>query len=242
MMDSYKTAILRILLKRQENPIEISTLINGFPTCFKEEVSSSVLFLHSIGYVSIYHSPTGNKYVSLNLKMKLNVLRIINPELDMSSQNLNLDVTCNSNNLNKGRGEVISDNKHISIFPSVRRTIIGVILLVSAVSTWALLTSYNHPGGADPFYNKINDVQAPTVSQPIDYLSPQKSSGLVLISNYVGWPSDIAIIQVEYPVSITNSMHYHDPHHNLVVEQIDSKVVGDPIIKIISEDLHRFRV
>ena len=148
-MDSYKTAILRILIKRQKNPIEISSLVDGFPSHFKNEVTSSIFYLHSLGYVSIYHSPTGNKYVSLNLQMKRDILRIVNPELDASNQNMRLDVANNSNNTINDIEKAVPEKKCTSILPSARRSIIGAILLISAVSTWALLTAYINPGGAD---------------------------------------------------------------------------------------------
>lgn len=242
-MDSYKTAILRILLKRHRNPIEISNLVDGFPSHFKNEVMSSVLYLHTIGYVSIYHSPTGNKYVSLNLKMKREVLHIVNPELDVSNQNMHLDFTNNSSNTNNDIEEVVPENKCTNILPSVRRSIIGAILLISAVSMLTLLTAYIHPGGADSLSNKINDMQSPIESRPIDYSLPQKSSDLVLVSNYIIEPPyNFAIIQAEYPISVSTSMHHHNLYLSLIIEHIDSRMDGNSIIKIISDNSHRYRI
>ena len=242
-MDSYKTAILRILVKRHKNPIEISNLVDGFPSHFKNEVTSSVLYLHTLGYVSIYHSPTGNKYVSLNLQMKREVLRIVNPELDISNQNMHLDVTNNSSNTNNDIEEAVPEKKCTSILPSARRSIIGAILLVSAVSTWALLTAYINPGGADYLSNKINDMQSSSVSRPIDYSVPQKSSNLMLVSNYlIEPPYNFAIIQAEYPISLSTSIHHYYPYLSVIIEQIDSRMDGNSTIKIISENSHRYRV
>jgi len=239
-MDSYKTAILRILIKRQKNPIEITSLVDGFPSHFKNEVTSSIFYLHSLGYVSIYHSPAGNKYISLNLEMKRDTLRLVNPELDASYQNMRLDY--NSNNTIDGIEKAVSEKKSTSILPSVRRSIIGAFLLIAAVSTWAVLTAYNHPGGADFLSNKISDMQGPSVSRPVDYSLPQKGSDLVLVSNYIIEPPyNFAIIQTEFPISASTSMHHHNSYLRLIVEQIDSRIDVNSVIKI-RENLHRYRV
>jgi len=241
-MDSYKTAILRILIKRQKNPIEITSLVDGFPSHFKNEVTSSIFYLHSLGYVSIYHSPTGNKYISLNLEMKRDTLRLVNPDLDASYQNMRLDFNYNSNNTIDGIEKAVTEKKCISILPSVRRSIIGAFLLIAAVSTWALLTVYNHPGGADFPSNKISDMQGPSVSRPVDYSLPQKGSDLVLVSNYIIEPPyNFAIIQTEFPISASTSMHHHNSYLRLIVEQIDSRIDVNSIIKI-RENSHRYRV
>jgi hypothetical protein len=241
-MDSYKTAILRILIKRQKNPIEITSLVDGFPSHFKNEVTSSIFYLHSLGYVSIYHSPTGNKYISLNLEMKRDTLRLVNPDLDASYQNMRLDLNYNSNNTIDGIEKAVTEKKCTSILPSVRRSIIGAFLLIAAVSTWALLTAYNHPGGADFLSNKISDMQGPSVSRPVDYSLPQKGSDLVLVSNYIIEPPyNFAIIQTEFPISASTSMHHHNSYLRLIVEQIDSRIDVNSIIKI-TENSHRYRV
>jgi hypothetical protein len=243
MMDSYVTAILRILVKRQENPIEISNLIDGFPNYFKAEVSSAVFHLRTLGYISIYHSPTGNKYVYLNLERRREVLRLINPELDASNQHPYCDNTCNSKNINKVENYSVSvSEKKSSMVPSVRRSIIAGILVLSAVSTWALLTTNNHIGVIDPFHNKINQIQRPSVSNSIDYSTPQ-SARTMLISNILDLPStDFTIIQAGYPIYIMNPTHYGSPDHILIIEQIDSMVIGGSIKKITSDDSHKYKI
>lgn len=240
-MDSYKTAVLRILVKRQENPIEISNLINGFPNYFKDEVSSAVFHLHTLGYVSIYDSPAGNKYVYLNSQMKREVLRLINPEFDSLNQRPYCNTTWNSKEPNKIENDSVSEKKS-AIVPSVRRSVITGILLLSAVSIWALLTAYNHIGVIDPSYNKINEIQSPSMSKAADYSAPQNPH-IMLISNIIDWPSyDFTIIQAGYPIYIMNPMHYDSPHHILIIEQIDSTVIGNSIKKITSDDSHRYKI
>ena len=95
------------------------------------------------------------------------------------------------------------------------------------MSTWALLTAYNHPGGADFLSNKISDMQGPSVSRLVDYSLPQKNSDLVLVSNYVIEPPyNFAIIQTEFPISASTLMHQHNPYLRLIVEQMIPELMG----------------
>ena len=242
-MDSYKTAILRILVKRYRNPIEVSSLINGFPNHFKDDVSASLLYLHRLGYVSIYHSPTGNKYVSLNVQMKREILHIVNPEISVPYQNMLLDVTNNLNNTHREAKEAIPKRERISSILSVRQSIIGAILLISAVSMWSLLIPYNHTGNSDALYNKINDLHGLGMNMPIDHLVAERNFDYMLVSDYlIGPPYNFAIIQAEYPAHISTLMHHYNSHLNVIIEQIDSRMYMNSIIKIISDDSHKYRV
>jgi hypothetical protein len=169
------------------------------------------------------------------------VLRLINPEVDASNKHPYLDTACDSKNINKVENYSVFEKKS-AIVPSVRRSIIAGILVLSAVSTWALLTTNNHIGVIDPFHNKINEVQRPSVSNSIDYPTPQ-SPRTMLISNIMDWPSnDFTIIQAGYPIYIMNPTHYNSPHHILIIEQIDSMTIGNSIKKIASEDSHKYKI
>jgi hypothetical protein len=85
-------------------------------------------------------------------------------------------------------------------------------------------------------------MQGPSVSRPVDYLMPQKGSDLVLVSNYIiDPPYNFAIIQTEFPISASTSMHHHNSYLRLIVEQIDSRIDVNSIIKI-RENSHRYRV
>jgi hypothetical protein len=241
MMDSYKTAILRILVKRQENPIEISNLISGFPNYFKDEVSSAVFHLQTLGYVSIYHSPEGNNYVYLNMRMRREVLSLIGAEIDARNQHPHCDTSSNSKVTAKVQTKSVSEKKSVLV-PSVRGSIIACILLLSAVSTWTLLTAFNHIGALDPSYNKINEIQRPSVSKSVDYSMPQ-SHHIMLISNIMDGPSyDFTIIQADYPIYIINPIQHDIQHQILVIGQVDSTGIGNTVKKITSNDSHRYKI
>jgi hypothetical protein len=85
-MDLYKTAILRILFKRQQNTIKLSDLVDGFPDEGKKRVLSSILDLQLLGYITIYDSQSNDKHILLNKFMKKDVLHLIDPDLILSNQ------------------------------------------------------------------------------------------------------------------------------------------------------------
>jgi hypothetical protein len=238
-MDSYKTAILRILVKRYKNPIEISDLVNGFPSHVKNEVSDSVLYLHALGYVSIYHSPTGNKYVSLKPQMKREALHLVNPEFSISDKNMDGEITDKTNTQMK---QTIPGKGCVNRKSATQRSVIGVIILISVLSLWSLLNAYNHLGTADPVLNKVNKIQQQGSSMYINRLTPERNSDLILVSNYIIGPYNFALIQTEYPASSSTSSHDHIDYLNIIIEQTYSTVDKNSIIKVISQDSHKYRI
>ncbi len=241
-MDSYKTAILRILVKRYKNPIEISDLVNGFPSHVKNEVSDSVLYLHTLGYVSIYHSPTGNKYVSLKPQMKREALHLVNPEFSISDKNMHGEITDKMYNTNTQMKQTIPGMGCANRKLATQRSVIGVIILISVLSSWSLLNAYNHLGTADPVLNKVNSIQQQGSSMYINRLMSERNSDLILVSNYIIGPYSFALIQTEYPASFSTSSHDHIDYLNVIIEQTYSTVDKNSIIKVISQDSHKYRI
>ncbi|MDQ4074506.1 MAG: hypothetical protein M3162_09435 [Thermoproteota archaeon] len=80
MLNSYEIAILRILIKRSNQPIAIHSLIDGFPDGSEKHVSEAISNLHSMKLVNILSGyPVEEKYVVYSLEKKNEILKVIDP-------------------------------------------------------------------------------------------------------------------------------------------------------------------
>lgn len=111
-MNSFEVAVLRILVKRQQQPLKLSSLVSGFPDDCEDSVLSAISSLRLQGYILLDdYQPNG--YVSINRERRKEILHIVN--LDISSNSLEARNTkedyyyCNSTPLEKkASGQIIT--------------------------------------------------------------------------------------------------------------------------------------
>ena len=133
-MDLYKTAILRILFKRQQNSIKLSDLVDGFPDEGKR-VLSSILDLQLLGYITIYDSQSNDKHILLNKFMKKDVLHLIDPDLIISNQAISENGNDNKIQLRKNKVEDLRPQKrYAGLMVTKTKMVVGAIFILSGDS------------------------------------------------------------------------------------------------------------
>lgn len=80
ILNSFDIAILRILVKRNHQPIAIHILIEGFPNGSENQVINAISKLENLGLISISSGfPVEEKYVVYNEEKKQEILKVIDP-------------------------------------------------------------------------------------------------------------------------------------------------------------------
>ena len=88
MLNSFEIAILRILVKRNQFPITIHGLIEGFPDGSENNVVSAISNLRDLNYVFIMPGdPKEEENVVYNLEKKNEILKIIDPLQEIKIEN-----------------------------------------------------------------------------------------------------------------------------------------------------------
>jgi hypothetical protein len=78
-VNTFEVAVLRVLIKRQQ-PLKLSTLINGFPDDAEDNVLSAVSSLKHCGYLVLDdYQPNG--YVSVNRERRKEILQIVDSDI-----------------------------------------------------------------------------------------------------------------------------------------------------------------
>lgn len=78
-MNTFEVAVLRVLIKRQQ-PLKLSTLVNGFPDDSEDNVLSAVASLKFQGYLVLDdYQPNG--YVSINRERRKEILQIVDSDI-----------------------------------------------------------------------------------------------------------------------------------------------------------------
>ena len=96
ILNSFEIAILRILVKRNQFPITIHSLIEGFPDGSENNVISAISNLRDLNYVFIMPGdPKEEENVVYNLGKKNEILKIIDPlqeiKIEMGDNKTNVD-------------------------------------------------------------------------------------------------------------------------------------------------------
>jgi hypothetical protein len=106
-LNSFETAILRILVKRNLRPIAIHNLIEGFPDGSEDKVNYAISNLENLELISILSGfPIEEKYVIYNHDKKQEILKIIDPLYSKINENrLNFyhDLVKGNRNKNKNK-------------------------------------------------------------------------------------------------------------------------------------------
>ena len=79
-MNTFEVAVLRILIKRQQQPLKLSVLVSGFPDDNEDSVLSAISTLRLQGYIVLddYHP---NGYVSINRERRKEILQIVDSDI-----------------------------------------------------------------------------------------------------------------------------------------------------------------
>lgn len=79
-MNSYEIAILRILVKKNHQPIAIHRLIDGFPDGSERQVMDAISNLENLNLVNVLSGfPIEEKYVVYDVDKKQKILKVIDP-------------------------------------------------------------------------------------------------------------------------------------------------------------------
>ncbi len=84
-MNTFEVAVLRILVKRQLQPLKLSLLVGGFPDDCEDSVLSAISTLRLQGYILLDdYQPNG--YVSINRERRKEILHIVNSDIINSNK------------------------------------------------------------------------------------------------------------------------------------------------------------
>ncbi len=127
ILNSFETAILRILVKRNQFPITIHGLIEGFPDGSENNVVSAISNLRGLNYVFIVPGdPEEEENIVYNLEKKNEILKIIDPLQEIKSENGSDETHVNKTH------EVNKSNKiQNSLLNPVKMLIISAVFIVS---------------------------------------------------------------------------------------------------------------
>ena len=205
-MDFYKTAILRILFKRQQNSIKLSDLVDGFPDEGKKRVLSSILDLQLLGYITIYDSQSNDKHILLNKFMKKDVLHLIDPDLIISNQAIFEDSNVNKIRLRKNKVEDLKpEKKYAGLMVTKTKMVVGAIFILSGIVFGLVIATYNQVAQTDPFQNySLHVIQEKVQNIPAYYLTNNISRDLILVSGQVADPDILTVTHIHpilYPIS-----------------------------------------
>ncbi len=88
ILDSFEIATLRILVKRNQFPITIRGLIEGFPDGSEQNVVSAISNLRDLNYVFIVPGdPREEENIVYNFEKKSEILKIIDPLQEIKIEN-----------------------------------------------------------------------------------------------------------------------------------------------------------
>jgi hypothetical protein len=79
-VNTFEVAVLRVLIKRQQQPLKLSTLVSGFPDNCEDNVLSAISSLKLHGYIMLDdYQPNG--YVSINRERRKEILQIVDSDI-----------------------------------------------------------------------------------------------------------------------------------------------------------------
>lgn len=86
ILNNFETAILRILIKKNHHPVTIHSLIDGFPDGSEHRVVDAIKSLKNLNFVHVIPgSPQEEEYIVYNFDKKIEILKIINPIIDVKT-------------------------------------------------------------------------------------------------------------------------------------------------------------
>ncbi len=84
-MNTFEVAVLRVLIKRQQQPLKLSVLVSGFPDDCEDSVLSAISSLRLQGYITLDdYQPNG--YVSINRERRKEILLIVDSDIINSNK------------------------------------------------------------------------------------------------------------------------------------------------------------
>jgi len=79
-VNTFEVAVLRILIKRQQQPLKLSVLVSGFPDNYEDNVLSAISNLRVWGYIVLDdYQPNG--HVSINRERRKEILQIVDSDI-----------------------------------------------------------------------------------------------------------------------------------------------------------------
>jgi hypothetical protein len=129
-LNTFEIAILRILIKRNQYPITIHSLIEGFPDGSENCVIDALSNLIDSKFISkIYGEPLEEEYIVYNLEKKNEILKIIDP-----LQEMKISTVSNKSNGVKVNTEIKQNKIQNSLINPIR-ILMSIIFIVSIGAT-----------------------------------------------------------------------------------------------------------
>jgi hypothetical protein len=83
-VNTFEVAVLRILIKRQQQPLKLSVLVSGFPDDCEDSVLSAISSLRLQGYIMLDdYQPNG--YLSINRERRKEILQIVDSDINSNN-------------------------------------------------------------------------------------------------------------------------------------------------------------
>ena len=133
-MNTFEVAVLRVLIKRQQ-PLKLSSLVNGFPDDSEDSVLSAVSSLRLQGYLVLDdYQPNG--YVSINKARRKEILQIVDSDIhSYGFESLHVEEKDDDGSIStpvkKSPRQVTARHR---IVPGIRTIIFSSLLIVGLVS------------------------------------------------------------------------------------------------------------
>jgi hypothetical protein len=149
LLNSYEIAILRILVKRSNQPIAIHSLIDGFPDGSEKQVADAISNLNGIKLVNILSGfPIEEKYIVYSLEKKNEILKLIDPFPNKETAGkYNDSNVLDHNNKNNGyttANKVYPERDGTYRLPAIAMSIVFIITSLFLINAIPEVNEINH--------------------------------------------------------------------------------------------------
>ena len=132
-MNIFEVAVLRILIKRQQ-PLKLSSLVNGFPDDSEDSVLSAVSSLRLQGYLMLDDNQP-NGYISINKARRKEILQIVDSDIhSYGFESLHVEEKDDGSNSTSGKKSPRQVTARHRIAPGIRTIAFSSLLIVGLVS------------------------------------------------------------------------------------------------------------
>lgn len=178
-MNTFEVAVLRILIKRQQQPLKLSVLVSGFPDDCEDSVLSAISSLRLQGYIMLDdYQPNG--YVSINRERRKEILQIVDSDINSNNPigpHIKEDYTGSHIKEKRSFGQIIA---RYPISQAIRAVAISSLLILGLVIALGSSVSTTSPDTESVVYHQYVPHKklsgAYGIYDPGDVNSPASSS------------------------------------------------------------------
>jgi hypothetical protein len=178
-VNTFEVAVLRILIKRQQQPLKLSVLVSGFPDDCEDSVLSAISSLRLQGYIMLDdYQPNG--YVSINRERRKEILQIVDSDINSNNPigpHIKENHTGTHSKEKRSFGQIIA---RYPISQTIRAVAISSLLIVGLVIALGSSVSTTSPDTESVVYHQYVHHKkwsgAHGIYDPGDVNSPASSS------------------------------------------------------------------